>query len=86
MSPIFFINRKSNRDALLISLGKENETAIRPILETVDWNPEAVQGLEDSVLNSPQTYFCFGENVSCLLLQKNNSFKGDFYVISRGYP
>ena len=48
-------------------------------METVDWNPEAVQGLEDSVLNSPQTYFCFGENVSCLLLQNNNSFKGCYF-------
>ena len=49
------LHRKSDRDALLISLGERNETAICPILETVDWNPEAVQGLEDSVLNSPQT-------------------------------
>ena len=66
-----FINRKStDRDTLLTSLqfSQENETAIRPILETVDWNPEAVQGLNDYVLNSPQTYFCFGENVSCLSL------------------
>ena len=52
---------ESNRKTLLTGLENENATDFFPILDAVDWTPEAVQSFKDSVLNTPQIYFCSGD-------------------------
>ena len=53
---------ESDRKTLVTGLGKQNATEFFPILDAVDWTPEAVQSFKDSVLNTPQTYTCFGDD------------------------
>ena len=57
---------QSQRENLLNSLGKNNETEFFPILEAVDWTPEAIGSFKDSVLSKPQLHICHSDVVSTL--------------------
>ena len=60
---------ESDRKTLLTGLGKQNATEFFPILDAVDWTPEAVQNFKDSVLNTPQSYICFGDDPEVIALR-----------------
>ena len=54
---------ESEGETLLKGLGYQNATEFVPILDAVDWTPEAVQSFKDSVLNTPRAYFCIEDDI-----------------------
>ena len=57
---------QSQRENLLKSLSENNATEFFPILEAVDWTPEAIDSFKDSVLSKPQLHICHSDVVSTL--------------------
>ena len=57
---------ESQREKLLKGLSEYNAAEFFPILEAVDWTPEAIDSLKDSVLNQPQVHYCISDAVSTL--------------------
>ena len=55
---------QSQREKLLNGLRENNVTEFFPILEAVDWTPEAIDSFKDSVLSKPQLHVCFSDVVS----------------------
>ena len=59
---------QSQREKLLDSLNENNVTEFFPILEAVDWTPEAIDSFKDSILSKPQVHLCYSDMVSTLKL------------------
>ena len=58
----------SDHQLLYQSLATNNESGIRTVLDNINWTPEAVDGLQQSVLNNDVLQFCSIDNtVSCHL-------------------
>ena len=45
------------------SLSEQNESGIREVLGGVEWTPEAIQSLQDSVLNNDVFQICLSDLV-----------------------
>ena len=60
---MYMFYSESERETLLKGLDYQNATEFFPILDAVDWTPEAVQSFKDSVLNTPQVYFCAEDDI-----------------------
>ena len=57
---------QSQREKLLSSLSENNATEFFPILEAVDWTPEAIDSFKDSILSKPLVHFCYSNEVGTL--------------------
>ena len=60
---IVSVYSQSQREKLLNGLSENNATEF-PILEAVDWTPEAIDSFKDSVLSKPQLHVCLSDVVS----------------------
>ena len=61
---IVSVYSQSQRERLLNGLSENNATEFFPILEAVDWTPEAIDSFKDSVLSKPQLHVCLSDVVS----------------------
>ena len=52
----------SDHQLLYQSLASDNETGIRTVLDNINWTPEAIDGLQRSVLNNDVFQFCTIDN------------------------
>jgi len=43
------------------SLGSNNETGIRDVLDNIDWTSETVNNFQQSILSSDVLRFCFSD-------------------------
>ena len=59
MGAWFSTDRANERGQLFQSLGSDDEAGIRTVLDQVDWTPDAIQDLQDSVLSNNGIYVCF---------------------------
>ena len=58
---LFHNYRESDREPLLTGLASDNVEQFLPILNAVDWTPDAVASFQDSVLTPPQLYYCYSD-------------------------
>ena len=61
---IVSVYSQCQRERLLNGLSENNATDFFPILEAVDWTPEAIDSFKDSVLSKPQLHVCLSDVVS----------------------
>ena len=52
----------SDHQLLYQSLASNNESGIRTVLDNINWTPEAVDGLQQSVLNNDVFQLCSIDN------------------------
>jgi len=45
------------------SLGSNNETGIRDVLDNIDWTSETVDNFQQSILSSDVLRFCFSDGL-----------------------
>ena len=58
---IVSVYSQSQRERLLNGLSENNATEFFPILEAVDWTPEAIVSFKDSILSKPQLHVCLSD-------------------------
>ena len=56
---MLFSCRESKRETLLSGLATDNITLFLPILEEVDWTPDAIKSFRNSTLNTHHAHICY---------------------------
>jgi len=67
------------------SLGSNNETGIRAVLDNIDWTSETVDNFQQSILSSDVLRFCFSEGFVSYCLTICSIVAFQVHIFSHNY-